>query len=371
MWFLSCCQDPIQQVSPIPEPNLYKWEILDITDFPFLNHLYEDGYYYANTVNPKNGDQFFMKFDERNGKVTFKTQLVSGGRLPNTIASGHYFYDGKIIFIWDRYIYHLHKESGAIIHIDTFPNYIYNHHFFPNFFTGISYADNFTRYRFYEFVYDGSHFSQREIHNEYFTHTPQKIDLGTAPIRTKNGWVMAYAIQNEGNYIMYTDNGIVNKYTVTETVGENQTNAGPSFATKDYAFFSAFFELYKVDLNDPSKYEVLRYSNGYNHFVEYNDHIYYIPVYTQTPQPLVKFNPKTNEFKKFEIESAYLGKPLIIKDSLCFPQHGNLKKFDLKTEKWGILNDSEFQSLGYIQEFGVSEKSKLLYNERGYFCFPF
>ena len=63
MWFLSGCEDPVQPVSPIPEPNLYKWEILDITDFPFLNHLYEDGYYYANTVNPKNGDQFFMKFD--------------------------------------------------------------------------------------------------------------------------------------------------------------------------------------------------------------------------------------------------------------------------------------------------------------------
>lgn len=362
----SCTKD--QKTTPVAS-NLYTWEILDITDYPFINHLYEDGYYFANTVNPDNGDQFFMKVDERNGDILFKTQLVKGGDLPNTISSGHYFWDNKIIYLWDRYIFHLNKQTGDIIHIDTFPNYVYKHNFYNGWFTGQSYADGFTKFRFYEFVYDGSRFTQEDIHAEYFTHTATKIDVGSPPFKTTHGWVMSYARSKEPSQIIYIENGEVKKYELPTK--DNSAIAGHSYTYGNYVFFSSKGEIFKIDMNDASKYQILSYATGSNFFIDYNGFIYYMPIYTQDPQSLIKFNPFTNVATKFPIYAPYLSKPIIVKDTLCFPQNGYLLKFCLKTETWAKPRESEFQSLGYLASFGASENSKLLFNERGYFCFPF
>jgi len=368
---MSACNKQPVDPQAAEDASWYHWHIErdSLKHSGITSDLYEDGYFFIISVDSKTGDQFFTKVDERNGDFVFEEQIVTGGPLPNPVTAHIHFYDGKIIYIYESSIYHLDKSDGHIIDIDIFPNHIWRYNLQDDYFSGCSYAGDFTLFRFYEFVYDGSNFSQRDIHREYFTHSNGNIDAGSAPCKTKDGWVMIYTTSETLPDIIIVENGQVERHQIHPAWG-TQVSFRLAIETDDFIYFNGIEDIFKISKSNPRDYTQLSLSYTYREssFFEYRDHIYYSPRDSRH-EKIVKLNIQTDEVTEFVTEDPIKSYPTIINDTLYYTR-GQLQRFDLIKEEFIPHRDDEYERIGYFSNLTISPNAKILNNENGWFCTP-
>ena len=354
----------------------YKWSIEE-SRLPVENFLYEGGYYYVVLWDHEEGEQYLMKVDEKDGHIAYKNLIVKNYERPSSISSGLYFYDDKLIYLYNKSIYHIDKQLGTVMYEDAFPNFIYTHKMEDDYFTAVSYADNFTKFRFYEFVYDGQHFYQRDIHAEYFTHAGGAIDFGTSPIKIPGGWIMTYGFtdtdrKNGQYFIIYIKDGqlVKNKVPLKQSIGDLAYYNGDEFI-----IFPTNGTFVKVRKDDPSKYVI---EDGLpfvsiNPIQEYGDNLYFTHAnYVHNGNIICKYDPRDGSYETFPAD-AFLGTPIIMNDMLCYINHAKFARFSLKYHVHAQEDPYEWASYSSFPHFGVSPNSKLLFsNSDGtYYCYPF